>query len=408
MKKSFAYVALCALTLAAPAAAERIYVPVLGDGSALTTKVWVAGAERQVAAAAGRAGLVALEAGSAADVRALMAGRGGKDGAEVPAFTEDELYQAGVEVPLGDLPRPREMASLSVGAANLSEQTASCRATLSRPDGSRLGEIQFEVEPMSLARRAAAGRGQVGAVTVTCDQSFYPLAVATDAKGLKPIIAKGIGPNGACALVLTLFQQLNGHYSAVSPPGVFHSATKANPKGIICIRSQTELHIAKATYEWDTTLGPWSPRDHSGLHNLGYFFLDRYRSGVIGNVNFAGPNKNYLKFMQNVGMVPGTNTSNKLDYVMQTNLTYHQIYTFDAANKQARLQVYLNGLQVASFSLATQPGNNQTLIVKPFNAAGNTNLALIAEFGNYLNQHHPEEATVGWKYSNFKVDMISK
>jgi hypothetical protein len=194
----------------------------------------------------------------------------------------------------------------------------------------------------------------------------------------------------------------------VSPPGVFHSATKANPKGIICIRSQTELHIAKATYEWDTTLGPWSPRDHSGLHNLGYFFLDRYRSGVIGNVNFAGPNKNYLKFMQNVGMVPGTNTSNKLDYVMQTNLTYHQIYTFDAANKQARLQVYLNGLQVASFSLATQPGNNQTLIVKPFNAAGNTNLALIAEFGNYLNQHHPEEATVGWKYSNFKVDMISK
>jgi hypothetical protein len=40
MKKGFVHAALCALTLAVPAAAERIYVPALGtaaDGSPLAT-----------------------------------------------------------------------------------------------------------------------------------------------------------------------------------------------------------------------------------------------------------------------------------------------------------------------------------------------------------------------------------
>ena len=109
MKKGFVYGALCALTLAAPATAEKFYVPVLGttagDGNVLATKVWVAdadGAERQVATSAERAGLVAVEAESFESVRALMTGRGGD--AEAPAFTVEELYQAGTDVPLADLP----------------------------------------------------------------------------------------------------------------------------------------------------------------------------------------------------------------------------------------------------------------------------------------------------------------
>src|SRR3954471_24874692 len=98
MKKGFAYAALCALTLAAPAAAERIYVPVLGTtaaaGGGLATKVWVDGVERQFSA--GRTGLITIEAESFASVRAQLAGRGGA--AEVDAFTEEEMYGAGVDV----------------------------------------------------------------------------------------------------------------------------------------------------------------------------------------------------------------------------------------------------------------------------------------------------------------------
>jgi hypothetical protein len=415
MKKGFVYGALCALTLAAPATAEKFYVPVLGttaaDGNVLATKVWVAdadGAERQVATSAEHAGLVAVEADSFESVRALMTGRGGD--AEAPVFTIEELYQAGTDVPLADLPKPRAMKSLLVGAANLSEKTASCQATLFARDGSRLGEAAFDVEPMSLARRNGLTdiRGRVAEVRVTCDQNFYPFAVATEASGKPPIIAKGIGPNGPCNIYLSVLKQPDGSYQTASAPGIFHDATKAAPKGIICIKVPEQLKIAKVTYEWDTTAGPWSTRDRSGLHNLAYYFLDRYRSGVIGNINQAGPNKNFLKFIQNVGQPPGHNSGDKVNYTMQTGATYHQIYTFDAANKLATMQLFLNGALVAKVSKAVQPGNDQTLVVRPFGSGALENVAMVCEFGNYFGQHHPEEASAGWKFANFKLKMIPK
>ena len=401
MKKGLVYGALCALTLAVPAAAEKIYVPVLGP-----TKLWVASADGvERAVPTGRVGLATINADAVENVRALL-----DDRLEVPAFTEDEVYRAGLEVPLGDLPRPRAIKALTVGAANLAEQTASCVAAFSRPDGSRLGEIQFDVEPMSLARRdalAAVGNARVGGVTVTCDQNFYPLAVASSTAGKAPIIVKGIGPNGPCQVPVFALKQANGHYTA-TVAGIFHEATKADPKGIICIKTMEDLHISKAVYEWDVTLGPWSSRDKSGVHNLAYFFLNRYRSGVVGNLNALGPNKNQLKILQNFSMHAGTNTTAKISYGMTTGLTYHVIYTYDAANKRATMQVQLNGQTVANFGVHCQPGNNQTLIVQRYGTGINTGLAMVAEWGNYLNQHHPEEATVGWKYANFKLDMTPK
>jgi hypothetical protein len=401
MKKVLVYGALCALTLAIPAAAEKIYVPVLG-----ATKLWVASADGvNQKVSTGRVGLVAVDADSYASVRAVL-----DDRLEVPAFTEEETYQAGLEVPLADLPRPRAMKSLVVGAANLSEQTASCQATLSGPDGSRLGEVQFDVEPMSLARRdalAAVGGGRIGGVTVTCDQSFYPLAVATQGSGKPAIIAKGIGPNGACTFFLTALKQPNGHY-ATAQTGVFHEATKANPKGILCLKATSSINAASVLYEWDVYVGPWSPRDKSGIHNLGYYFLDRYRSGVIGNVNALGPNKSSLKIMQNINMTPGTNTSATTHYLLEQGQTYHVIYTYDAANKRATMQLLLNGQSVANFGVNSQPGNNGTLIFKQFGTGNLAGMISSMEFGNYTNQHHPEEATIGWKYSNFHMDITPK
>jgi hypothetical protein len=401
MKKGLVYGALCALTLAVPAAAEKIYVPVLGS-----TKLWVASADGvERAVPTGRVGLATVDADAVENVRALL-----DDRLEVPAFTENEVYRAGLDVPLGDLPHPRAIKGLTVGAANLAEQTASCVATFSRPDGSRLGEVQFDVAPMSLARRdalAAVGNARVGGVTVSCDQNFYPLAIASSTAGKAPIIAKGIGPNGACQVPLFVQKQTNNHWIG-SVAGLFHEATKASPKGIVCLKATEDLRVAKAVYEWDVYVGPWSSRNKSGIHNLGYFFLDRYRSGVVGNVNVLGPNKDQLKVMQNVGMPRGTNTNGKAAYAMVTGQTYHVIYTYDATNKKATLQVQLNGNTVSSFSVNAQPGNNQTLILRRFGTGINTGLIQSLEFGNYLGQHPPEEATIGWKYYNFKIDLTPK
>jgi hypothetical protein len=168
------------------------------------------------------------------------------------------------------------------------------------------------------------------------------------------------------------------------------------------------LQIASAKFEWNVTAGPWSPRNRAGVHNLGYFFLDRYRSGTVGNVNILGPNKSILKFIQNVNMPAGSNTNVKTNYAMQGGVTYHNVYTFNAAAKMATMELFLNGLPAAKISKEAKPGNNQTLIVKPFGQGNLAGLAMIAEFGNYLGQHAPEEATVGWKYSSFRLTLVPK
>jgi hypothetical protein len=417
MKKAFVYAALCALALSAPATAERVFVPVLGtaagDGSALATKVWVTDAEGkgilQPAAAREKVGLIALDADETQDVSAWMTGDKGL-ATEVPVFTDQEAYTAGVDVPLGDLPRPRAMTSLLVGAANLSAQTASCAATLYSRNGSRLAEISFEVAPLSFAREDVLNgtvKGRVAEVRVSCDQRFYPLGAATERGNLQVVFAKGIGPNGPCNYSVTLARQANGHYTAASPLGIFHNATRNDPKGIVCINTPQELRIAKATFTWDVTVGPWSAKDRSGLHNLAYFFLDRYRGGVVGNINAAGPNKSILKFMQNVGMPRGTNTNAKAGYLLQQDQTYRFVYTFDAANKVATLQTFIGGLQANTLSQAVRPGG-QVLALRPYGKAEQGGLAMVAEFGNYNNQHHPEMPSWLWKFSNFKVDMVLK
>jgi hypothetical protein len=448
MKKGLVHATLCAVALAAPAAAERIYVPVLGptagDGSALTTKVWIAntdGVNRRVAArfldAAGdeqvvapgatgqilqdlgageKAGLIAVDAGAAdaepsVDVTAWTVGEKGH-AAEVPVFTDQEVYSAGVDVPLAELPSPGAMASLLVGAANVSDKAAACTATLYARGGARLAEVPFEVEPMSVTREdvlARTGKRRVAAVHVTCDQSFYPLAVATERGTRQVVYAKGVGPNGPCNYTVALEQQAGGTWGAATPLAPFHAATRNDPKGIICLRAPQDLRIARARFEWDVTVGPWSTRDRAGLHNLAYFFLERYRSGVVGNVNAAGPNKSILKFMQNVGMPRGSNTNAKSNYELQRGQTYRFVYIFDAANRQVTFQTLLNGVEVNKITGECRPGG-QTLMIKPYAPLGSGpgGLALVAEFGNYNGQHHPEMPSWDWSFSNFKVTMVPK
>jgi hypothetical protein len=365
---------------------------------------------RQVAQrSAEKVGLIAIEADSAFDVSAWMT-RGGEIVGEAPAFGEAEIYQAGVDVQLGDLPRPRAMASLLVGAANLSDQAAFCKATLFDRAGRQLAEIPFEVAPKSLARESAAKwMGRIDSVRVACDQSFYPFGFSTENGGREPIFAKGTGPNGPCQHWLTLVQGPGGGSYFANHIGEFHEATKAKPKGIICIKAPSSLKVAKAVYDWEVVAGPWSSRNRSGMHNLLYVFLDRYRSGVVGNVNAAGPNKSFLKVMQNVGMPRGSNTNAKAGFDLQKEVVYRFVYTFDAHNKLFTLQTFLNSVEVQKFSKEVRPGNNQTLMVTPYGKGpSQAGLAMVAEFGNYVGQHHPEEATIGWRYRNFKLNMTLK
>ena len=94
---------------------------------------------------------------------------------------------------------------------------------------------------------------------------------------------------------------------------------------------------------------------------------------------------------------------------MGARVLYHMIYTFDANNKRATWTIQdAAHVTIATVNGNVSPGNNQTLIVKPYGNGSLAGLAMVAEFGNYLGQHHPEEATIDWTYANFRVTLIPK
>ena len=443
MRRKIVYAALLTLAGSLPATAERLYVPVISapdaEGRTLNTEIWVAnGAQAKSAvnatfvrggavtakarafdvepggrlldrlAGAGEIGLVAIDADENA-ISAWMPSGDGSSVAEVPVIGPRDEYHAGAEP---GLDVARDYDRFFVGAANTSDQAASCHAILFDGSDVEIARIPFEVPARSLARHDAAGwlgAQKAAYAQVGCNRSFYPIGVTTSTGpdgGTSAIVAKGVGPNGACQKFVTLVQ-LPGGVLGANVPDNFHQATNANPKGIVCIKTPVELKIGKAIFEWDLSVGPWSSNP-SGVHNAAYFFLERYRSGVVGNTNLLGPGKNLAKWMQNVGMPKGGNTNAKAEFAAE-RVVYHMSYLFDAINKTATWTIQNSARQtLKTVTNRVSPGNNQTLIIKPYGSGGLAQLAMVAEFGNYRGQHHPEMASIGWTYANFTIALTPK
>ena len=442
MRRMFVYAALLTLAASAPVAAERLYVPMIGvpgaEGRALPTEIWVANGQAKTAVTAGfvrggrvaqekrfdvegggrlldrvagtgEIGLVAVDAEEMA-VSAWIPAGDGNGVSEVPVIGPDDSFHAGAEP---GLEVARDYERLLVGAANVSDQAASCHAMLFDESNVEIARIPFDVPAKSLVRQDAAGwlgAQKAAYAQVGCNREFYPIGVTTQTGNdgqTGAIVAKGIGPNGACQKFLT-FGQLPGGVLGVNLPDNFHQATTANPKGIVCIKTPVELKVARAVIDFDVSVGPWSSRNKSGIHNLGYFFLDRYRSGVVGNLNFVGPNKDLAKWMQNVNMPKGSNTTGKAGFHAE-RLVYHISYVYDAASKKATMLIQNAAREtLQTVTGNTNPGNNQTLIIRPYGQGSLAQLAMVAEFGNYLHQHLPEEASVGWTYANLTIALTPK
>ena len=187
MRRMFVSTALLSLAVASAASAERVYVPLLGapaaDGRAMPTEIWVAnGAQVKTSVAAGfvrglaaktrsfdvepggrmlerfagagEIGLVAIDADELA-VSAWVPSADGGSVSEVPVIGPHDSYVAGAEP---GLQLGRDYDRLLVGAANVSDQAASCQATLFDGGDNEIARIPFEVPAKALVREDAAGR----------------------------------------------------------------------------------------------------------------------------------------------------------------------------------------------------------------------------------------------------------
>jgi hypothetical protein len=441
MKKSLVCsLALAALGLAAPMRATTVYVPVVEPTNAhgaLATQLWISNfgsverpyataflqADRAAAApksigatvpadravyldkvaAEGETGLLAIDAGDDLLVNAWVKSTHGKNVfyAGLPVISPDNLVAAGGAAYLNGVGRDGSRDVTQLALVNLGEAASQYQVDVVAQDGSLVrsaGSVEVPAKSLSRFEDALGLRGTPAATAkVSCDQPFYALATLVDAKTSevsfvnpaeaieKATRAKAPATSGAGSLII--FNQT----------GLFHTATKDNPKKILRIPVPGQFDASRVSAEFDVIAGPWNPRLKKGAHNLIFFHRGRFRSNTLANINAFGPNNNKVKDAQNLDLPPHYSTSVQLGFLFQQGETYHISMLYSATDKRVTFGIYQNGTLVKGGSYDGSAHNRVITI---------PGTGLVTEFGNYNNQGLPEVSSLGWKYANLHVEIV--
>jgi hypothetical protein len=437
MKKLLASsLALAALGLAAPMRAETVYVPVVepvnAAGTPLATQLWISNfgnVERSYAtallqgdaaaksigatvpadramyldkvAAEGETGLLAIDAAQDLLVNAWVKSTHGKQifYAGLPVISSQNQAAAGATVYLNGVGREGSRDVSQVALANLGQTAAQCQVDVVDANGAFLrsaGSVEVPAKSLSRFDDALGLRGEAAATAkVSCDQPFYALASMVDAKTSEvsfvnpsAAIEKAAAPKPATGGTITFVQN-----------GVFHTATKLNPKAILRIPVPAQITAGVLTADLDVIAGPWNPRQKSGAHNLLFLHRGRFRSNTIANINAYGPNANQIKTIQNIDMPPHYFTGPKFKQVLTQGHTYHITVLYDALSKAVSFTIAENGhvLRTERYD-ATAKGHELIVPVT----------GLVSEFGNYDWQALPEVGSIGWSFANYRVVIQPK
>jgi hypothetical protein len=445
MKKTLACGAtLIALGLAAPLKAERVYVPVVdavgANGKPLTTQLWISnfdGVERSYssvflkseadgtglsgrgplnrvpankaaylrqAADEGETGLLEVDATDLSVNAWIKTSRGARTFyTGVPVISDATRVEAGGATFLNGLTPEAKCSVIGLSLVNLGSEAASCQVDFLRADGTALGAgVAADVPSLSMRPFAdALGLGsepEARSARVSCDQPFYAYAVAVD-RGTSEVSFATPEEAFTAKVRQTGTKATGGAPIVFTQNGLFHSANKETPKKILRVPVPRQLAMESIEVEFDVVAGPWNPRQKSGAHNLLFLHRGRFRSNTIANINALGPNKFLYKINQNLDMPAKSNTKAEAGYTFEHGKTYHVRVVQNALTRTVLSTLSYNGQVVRHMSFTGSVRNAEIMVL----ASG-----LVAEFGNYNNQHLPEVSSLGWKFMNFKATLIPK
>lgn len=439
MKTRFAASLVLAALAAIPLQAAPVWVPVVSlqgaGGKPLVTKLWISNyagfagayssvfrqsdgavvdegvqgtvpAERAVffskASTREDAGLLEIEA---ADMRVdawIQTSRGRQTFiTRVPVISADVQTAPDTAVFLNGL--DRNLAKF--GLVNLGAEAARCDLDFLRADGNLAAASATVVVTAGTFQQFDDALGvlpgdQAVSAQVSCSQPFYAFAVAVNRatsevsfatpESEMAVKAATKSPRAAIATKGTI---------VFNAPGLLHKASKQNEKGTIRVPVPQALTLRQMTVDWDVTPGPWSTKNRAGAHALLWLYRGKFRSNTVANVNFYGPNKNFMKVNQNIDLPQGANTNASGNMKLVQGQTFHYHYVYDAASMAIVVTVAQNGHVLRTVRLPASAVNNALTIP----AAG-----LISEFGHYSTQKGPEVPTWGWSYSNLRIEMVQK
>lgn len=439
MKEAFAASLVLTALAAVPMQAAPVWVPVVGvqgaGGRTLSTKLWISnyagktlpyssvfrradgavldeGVQGDVPAekavffdkASGReeTGLLEIEA---ADLRVdawIQTSRGRQTFmTRVPVISADVQTEGGATAFLNGLDRNLT----KIGLVNLGAEAARCDVDFLRADGNLAAASATVVVTAGTLQQFEDALGvlpadQAVTAQVSCSQAFYAYAVAVNKATSEVSFATPETAMALKAAVKTPKTAIDSKGTIIfNAPGLLHKASKQNEKGTIRIPVPQALSLRQMTVDWDVIPGPWSTKNRAGAHALIWLYRGKFRSNTVANVNFYGPNKNFIKVNQNIDLPQGANTNASGNTKLEQGKVYHFHYVYDMPAKAIVVTVAQDGHVLRTMRLPASAANG-TLTVP---AEG-----MISEFGHYSTQKGPEVPTWGWSYGNLRVEMIQK
>lgn len=318
-------------------------------------------------------------------------------GVDLPVITSDNMGLANEKLVVQGL-QGSATRSTDLIFVNLGQAATSCTASVLRADGSlAFPTATFPLPALSHRQFSNVFAGVQGGVTdarveVTCTADFFVYAQMSDSATGEFSVAV---PSGSSDSALTVPGEAPTCATGVVCyvfPGLVHTSTNSNPDRSIVLSppvaaySSLKIHL-------EVQLGQWN-KPVTAAHGVLYLVRNRNKD-MYANIFLRGPGKSSLTLRHGFEQAHGDKAKIEKGFVAQPGQTYSFDYEFNPVRKLLSLRVSQNGQTL--FEVSDRPNVNKVHI--------DDGDKIVIGLSNPGINPTVEPASIGWKYSNIKVEL---
>ncbi len=318
---------------------------------------------------------------------------------DLPVIGADGVGHAGDMLVVQDLEGSRSKRA-DVVLVNLSDEAGTCSATVRRADGSAVvGPVTIEMAPLSQRfLDDVFGGAEITAARaeIACSGDFFVYAQMADrATGELAVVV----PARSSDTTSPLFDDLKkaaatcSNDSTVCERDEPFTSTKKAPTLALSMTPPPATYASMKGHV-DVLIHGWSGRD-AGAHGVLYVIINRNKY-LIGNVFLRGPGSNLVTMRHNIC----PNGCNKEKVQAKLAAAEGETYSFDYEYNPRQKTVHLvvtHGDEVVA-ELHDKPNVNN-IFIHPGDK-------VVIGLSNPFVNSREEPASVGWTYTNLKVELF--
>jgi hypothetical protein len=318
-------------------------------------------------------------------------------GVDLPVITSENMGLANTKLVVQGL-KNSATRNTDLIFVNLGQGASSCTASVLRADGTlAFPAATFPLPPLFHRQFSNIFSGVQGGVTdarveVTCTNDFYVYAQMTDTATGEFAIATPAGTSDSALTVPGEAPTCASGAVCYVFAGLVHTSTNSNPDRSIVLSPPVAAYSSVKVH-LEVTLGQWN-KPTQAAHGVLYFVRNRNKD-MYANIFLRGPGGNNLTLRHGFDQVHGEKAKIEKGFTFHPGQTYAFDYDYNPVRKLITLRVSQNGQTL--FEVTDRPNINRVHIddgdklVIGLSNPGTTSV---------------EPASIGWKYSNLKVELV--